>query len=132
MRETTKSIQIGDRTYQINKLSVQDGAWLWFFLSARMKTPDLHDALSAISESEFADLSGKVLAKCFYLSPDTNLPVPVRHVNGTVTDELLADDPTAYFDLVFAGIGFNIAPFLAKAAKEAASSKTEPEPLPVQ
>ena len=125
MRETFKDFQIEGRTYRVEKLSVQDGAWLWFFLSARMKTPDLHDALAAISETEFQQIADKVFAKTFLLSADTGLPVPVRHASGKVVDELLASDSMAYFDLMFQAIGFNLAPFFERALKEAKTAETQ-------
>lgn len=128
MRETTKDFPIEGRTYRVEKLSAMDGTWLWFFFSARMKTADIRDALAAISEEQFRDISAKLLAKCFYMNPESGLPIPVRNAStGMIVDEVLASDPTALFDLIFQAIGFNISPFLEKAAQEAARAKAEAE-----
>lgn len=95
----------------MEKLSAMDGAWLAFLLMARMKTPDIRDALATLSEDEFKLIAAKVLTKTAAVSADTNLPIPVRHESGKIADAELASDAKGLFELIFQAIGFNLAPF---------------------
>ncbi len=119
MREPTKDFEIGGRTYRVEKLTALDGAWLAFLLMARMKTPDIRDALAQLSEADFKQIADKVLAKTTVVNMETNLPVPVRHASGQIVDPELAGNAKAMFDLIFQAIAFNLAPFFEQGAEPA-------------
>ena len=125
-RQTTKTITIKDRTYQLNKLDARTSCWLFAFLGEKAGSDSFTTAFGRCTREQFMELENIALRQIFWIDTkeDKSFPTALLSAGGAFTIPELETDADIVFQLVTASILFSISPFLTVAESNSPTPKT--------
>lgn len=115
-RESTKTVTLKDKIYQITKLDARTGCWLFAFMADRSGEGQILSGLGKCTKAEFDNLQTLALRQVAHLDgkEGQTFPVPVLGPSGQFVGDL-NDDVELAFRLTSESILFNLTPFLVAA-----------------
>lgn len=112
-RTPTKNFPVGDKIYQLNKVTPRTGCWLFSFLAARQSDSSVLSGLGRCTRAEFDEIQTIALRQVFLLDivDGNTLPIAVLAPDGNLIGDL-KDDTELTFKLTTASLLFSLDAFL--------------------
>lgn len=126
LKQKTKTIEVGSKNYQLNKMDARTGSYVAFklasvlapLLNSNSSATNIGAALMGMPRQDFDELQNLLLQTVNHLVDGSNgqqIPEPVLTAKGDFVDPELAYDAVAVIQLTAQAAEFNIGGFFTEA-----------------